>query len=561
MSDIVKVSRCLRRIAGAALAAALPLAAVLLAGCNGDQGSDAVPAASSIRVGTALAADQTLRRALDAMPRSLDPSLLNDVDGQKVTDDLFEGLTTLDLDGSPVPGVASAWQVSADGRQWVFHLRPEARWSNGEPVTAADFLYAWRRLVDPKTGAEYAQALAPIVGAMDIATGHAPVSSLGVDAPDPLTVRIALKSPTPYLLSLLADSFMQPLHRATLERWGDDWTRPEHWVSNGPFVLTEVVIGNRLTLKKNPRYWNAASVRATRVIYFPLDTLTQVGRFMAGDIQFASIFPNSQFKWLKSRLGDQVVTGPYLGTAQLSLNMLGPPFGTNRDLRLALNLALDRTVLTNKVGAGLQQPAFSLVPPLPGYRQQVPDWASWSDERRHAEARRLYAAAGYSAAHPLRVQLDYPTGEDNRDLYDAITAMWHANLGAEVEPYNEEFRVLLQNLALHKSAFFQNSWIGDYPDPFTFLQLYQTGFDQNFGGYSDPAYDALLAAAAQEPDPARRLGFLERAERRLDEEGVTIPVTYYVSRHLVKPYVKGWRLNIVDRNLSRYMYLLEHEGG
>ncbi len=561
MSDIVKFLRCLRRIAGTALAAALPLAAALLAGCGGDQGPDAVPAASSIRVGTALAADQTLRRALDAMPRSLDPSLLNDVDGQKVTDDLFEGLTTLDLDGSPVPGVASAWQVSADGRQWVFHLRPEARWSTGEPVTAADFLYAWRRLVDPKTGAEYAQALAPIVGAMDIATGHAPVSSLGVDAPDPLTVRIALKSPTPYLLSLLADSFMQPLHRATLERWGDDWTRPEHWVSNGPFVLREVVIGNRLTLEKNPRYWNAASVRATRVIYFPLDTLTQVGRFMAGDIQFASIFPNSQFKWLKSRLGDQVVTGPYLGTAQLSLNMLGPPFGANRDLRLALNLALDRTVLTNKVGAGLQQPAFSLVPPLPGYRQQVPDWASWSDERRHAEARRLYAAAGYSAAHPLRVQLDYPTGEDNRDLYDAITAMWHANLGAEVEPYNEEFRVLLQNLALHKSAFFQNNWIGDYPDPFTFLQLFQTGFDQNFGGYSDPAYDTLLAAAAQEPDSARRLGFLERAERRLDEEGVTIPVTNYVSRHLVKPYVKGWRLNIVDRNPSRYMYLLEHEGG
>ncbi len=556
----MKFSLCLRRLAGAMLAGAIPLGVALLAACGGERQGPDVPAASNIRVGTGLAADQTLRRALDTMPRSLDPSLLTDVDAQKVTDDVFEGLTALGLDGSMVPGVATSWEVSTDGKNWVFHLRPEARWSNGDPVTSADFIYAWRRQVDPKTGAEYAQALAPIVGAMAIATGHAPVSSLGVDAPDPLTVRIALNSPTPYLLFLLADSFMQPLHRATIERWGDDWTRPEHCVSNGPFVITEVVIGNRITLEKNPLYWGAASVRPTRVIYYPLETLTQVGRFMAGDIQFASIFPNSQFKWLKSQLGDQVVTGPYLGISQLEVNMLGPPFAMSHDLRLALNLALDRTILANKVREGLQEPAFSVVPPLPGYRPQIPEWASWSDERRHAEARRLYAAAGYSAAHPLRVQLDYPTGEDNRDVFDAITAMWLTNLGAQVEPYNEEFRVLLQNLRLHKSALFQNSWIGDYPDPFTFLQLFQTGFDQNFSAYSDPTFDALLSAAAQEADPARRFRFFEQAERRLNEEGVSIPIMYYTSRHLVKPYVKGWQLNIQDRIVSRYMYLLEHEG-
>jgi oligopeptide transport system substrate-binding protein len=552
----------LGRLAGAALGAAVPLAAVLIAACGDErQGPDHLPPVSSIHVGTGLAADQTLRRALDAMPRSLDPSLLTDVDAQKVTDDLFEGLTALGLDGRTVPGVAASWEVSADGRNWVFHLRPEARWSNGEPVTAADFIYAWRRQVDPKTGSEYAQALAPIVGALAIATGHAPPASLGVEAPDPLTVRVALNAPTPYLLFLLADCFMQPLHRATIERWGDDWTRPEHWVSNGPFIVTEVVIGNRITLARNPRYWGAATVRPTRVVYYPLDTLTQVSRFMAGDIDITSIFPNSQFKWLKSQLGAQVVTGPYLGVTQMAVNMLGPPFGKSRDLRLALNLALDRTILADKVREGIQQPAFSLVPPLPGYRPQIPDWASWTDERRHAEARRLYAAAGYSAAHPLRVQVDYPTDEANRDLYDAIAAMWLTNLGAEVEPYNEEFRVLLQNLALHKSALFQNSWIGDYPDPFTFLQLFQTGFEQNFAAYSDPAYDALLAAAGQEADPVRRFGYFEQAEKRLNEEGVNIPVIYLTSRHLVKPYLKGWQLNIEDRMASRYMYLLEHAGG
>ena len=536
------------------------LLGVMLAACGGDAAGTVVPAAAHIRVGTRLAADQTLIRALDTMPRSFDPSLLTDVDAQKVTDDLFEGLTTFGLDGSMVPGVASSWEMSADGRNWTFHLRPEARWSNGDPVTAADFVYAWQRQVDPKTGSEYAQALAPIVGAMAIATGHAPVASLGVEAPDAHTVRIALNSPTPYLLYLLADSYMQPVHRATVERWGDDWTRPEHWVSNGPFVLREVIIGNRITLVKNPLYWDAAHVRAPRVIYYPLDTLTQVGRFMAGDIQWASIFANTQYRWLKANLGDQVVIGPYLGISQLAVNMLEPPFAMSRDLRLALNLALDRRVLTEKIGAGVSQPAYSLIPPLPGYRQQEPEWAAWSDERRHAEARRLYAAAGYSAAHPLRVQVDYPTGEDNRDQYDAITAMWLTNLGAQVEPYNEEFRVLLQNLRLHQSLLFQDSWIGDFPYPFTFLQLFQTGFDQNFGAYSDATFDGLLAAAAREADPARRYGYFEQAERRLNEEGASIPIQYYASKHLVKPYLKGWQLNIQDRMVSRYMYLLEHEG-
>jgi oligopeptide transport system substrate-binding protein len=550
--------KCIRRRRSAAV---LPLAAALLAACGGDrQGAEVVQAAPSIRLGTTLAEDQTLRRALDAMPRSFDPSLLTDVDAQKVTDDLFEGLTVLGLDGSTVPGVASSWKVSADGKNWVFHLRPEARWSNGDPVTSADFVYAWRRQVDPKTGAEYAQALAPIVGAMAIATGHASPSTLGVDAPDARTLRVTLNSPTPYLLSLLQDSYMQPLPRAAIERWGDNWTRPEHWVSNGPFVLKEVVIGNRITLEKNPRYWGAASVRPPRVIYYPLETLAQVSRFMAGDIQFSSIFPNSQFKWLKSQLGDQVVTGPYLGIQQLSVNMLRPPFSVSRDLRLALNLAMDRTILASRVREGVQVPAFSMVPPLPGYQPQIPEWAHWSDERRHAEARRLYAAAGYSAKHPLRIQVDYPTDEESRDVYDAIAAMWLTNLGAHIEPYNEEFRVLLQDLALHKSLLFQNSWIGDYPDPFTFLQLFQTGFDQNFSGYSDPTFDALLKSASEEPDPARRYRFLEQAEARLGEEGASIPLMYYVTRHLVKPYIKGWQLNLQDRMLSRYMYVLEHEG-
>jgi oligopeptide transport system substrate-binding protein len=529
-----------------------------LAACGGD--SPAGPRAQPLAVGTALAADQTVTRALQSAPRTLDPTLSTDVYGQEVIDDLFEGLTTIGPDGGLVPGVATSWETSADGRTWTFHLRPEARWSNGDPVTAADFLYAWRRQVDPKTGSEYAQALAPIVGAMDIATGHAPVESLGVSAPDPHTLRVSLVSPTPYLLALVADNYLQPLHRATLDEFGDDWSRPEHMVSNGPFMLKEFIIGDRITLEKNPRYWAAATVHATRVVYYPLDSVIQISRYMAGDIQISDIFPSDQFQWLKSQLGDQVHTGPYLGIQQIVFNMIDGPFAHDRNIRQALTMAVDRRVLADKVRQGVQEPAFTLVPPLVDYHQPIPAWANWSDVRRHAEARRLYAAAGYSPQKPLRVQLLYSTDPQNRDLYDAVAAMWRTTLGAEVEPYNEEFRVYLQDAALHKAVLLQTLWIGDFPDPFTFLQLFQSGFEQNFGGLSDQRFDALLAAAANEPDNERRYRLFEQAETRLNDEADNIPLLYFTSRHLIKPYLKGWHLNLLDRIPSRYLYVLEHQG-
>jgi oligopeptide transport system substrate-binding protein len=533
------------------------LVAALLAACSG--GSTDIPAPTSIHIGTTLAADQSMTRGLNAMPRSLDPTLLTDTDGQAVTDDLFEGLTAIGPDDNIVPGVASSWDVSADGKTWVFHLRPTARWSNGDPVTAADFVYAWRREVDPKTAAEYAEALAPLVNATAIATGQAPVESLGATAIDDHTLRVVLVSPTPYLLAVLADSYFQPEPRATIERYGDSWSRPEHMVSNGPYVLSEVIVGDRITLTKNPMYWGAKDVRVTRVTCYPLDTNLQVSRFIAGDVQFSSYYPGVQFRWLKSQLGDQVVATPYLGVQMFGFNMVDPPFAHNRNLRLALSMAVDRNILV-KLTQGLNQGAYSIVPPLPGYTPQLPDWASWSDDKRHAEARRLYAAAGYSTAHPLRVQLDYPTDDNSRDLMTALAAMWRINLGADVEPYNEEFRVLQQNLVLHKPVLFWDGWIGDFPDPFTFVQLAQKDNPQNYGQINDPRLEALLTAAANEPDNARRYGYFEQAERVLNQEAVFLPMSYYTSRHLIKPYIKGWHSNLQDRIPTRYLYVLEHEG-
>lgn len=281
---------------------------------------------------------------------------------------------------------------------------------------------------------------------------------------------------------------------------------------------------------------------------------------MAGDIQYTSNFLAAEYKWLKKRLGDQVVIGPYLGIEMFGFNMVDGPFAHNRNLRLALNMAVDRKIIAEKLGLGLTEPAANIVPPLLGYTSPQPQWASWSDEKRHAEARRLYAAAGYSAKHPLRVQLDYPTDDSNRDLMTGLAAMWRINLGAEVDPYDEEFRVLLQNLRLHKSNFFWNAWIGDFPDPFTFLQLAQKDFAQNFGQFNDPRYEGLLTAAANEPDNAKRYQYFAQAENLINDEAVFMPFSYYGTKHLVKPYIKGWHQNLQDRIPTRYLYVLEHQG-
>lgn len=538
-------------------AAATWLAVLALAACSA--APDLPVGNTDIRVGSAPAAIQSLNRSIDQMPRSFDPGLITDLPAQRVTDDLFEGLTTLAVDGSVAPGIASSWEVSADGKTWLFHLR-EARWSNGEAITAGDFIYAWQRVVNPKTGADYAQSLAPIRNALAIAGGRLPPAALGATAPDAHTVRIELEAPTPYLLTLLTDNYMMPLHRATVERWGDDWVKPEHMVSNGPFMLAEVVIGNRVRLLKNPYYWAADTVRLTDVSYFPLDRPEQNSRFLAGDLQFTDSFSAEQFHWLRQTLGEQVVTAPYLGNFMLGMNLQLPPFAGNRALRLALSIAVDREILAKRVRQGMYLPAYSLVPPLPGYRSALPAWSTLSDADRHALARRYYATAGYGPGKPLRVAMTYPTDSDNRQIYEALAAMWRVNLGAEIDTYSEEFRVLQQNRRLHQLQLFHWAWLGDYPDPYTFMQTLETGFGVNDGLYSNPQYDALLKAANAEADNGRRYQLFRQAETIINDDAAYIPLYFYACRHLIKPYLKGWQMNILDRNLSRYMVLMQHEG-
>jgi oligopeptide transport system substrate-binding protein len=534
----------------------------LLGACSHHDDPQARITAPAISVGSALAGVQSVARMIEDFPRSLDPQLTTDIPAQRVLDDLFEGLVTLDIDGRPIPGAATSWQLSADGKTWIFHLREGARWSNGAPVTAEDFLYSWRREVDPKTGAGYAQALSPIVNAMDIALGRKPAETLGVEANDAHTLTVHLVAPTPYLLELLDQVYLYPVYRPAIERYGDDWVRPEHIVSNGAFALHEETIGNRITLSANPYYWDAARVHLQSVVYYSIpDRAQAVLRYLAGDVQFTDSFAASQRPWLKRTLGEQVVNSPWLGIYMLGFNFKLPPFRDNAPLRRALNLAVDRAALTRALKYDMYQPADTLMPPLSGYQPQHPPWAASSQLERNALAQRLYREAGYSREHPLRVNISTPVqGADERHYFEAVAAMWHAVLGADVSLDESEFRVLVQNRELHLLPLYQAAWIGDFPDPVNFLQLFYSGNALNYGLYSNAHFDALLDAAAQEPDNAVRYRLLEQAEQQLNDDAAYLPLYYYATRHLIKPYVQGWHSNLVDRNLSRYLYILEHQG-
>jgi oligopeptide transport system substrate-binding protein len=517
--------------------------------------------ARAIQVTTELATEQILNRHLEADPRSLDPSLITDVVGQRVLDDLFEGLVTLDEAGHTVPGVATSWETSANGKTWTFQLRGNARWSNGQPVTADDFVYAWRRQVDPLTGSEYAQALTPIENAMDAAAGKVPPSKLGVESAGPRMLVVHLHAPTPYLLALLTNAYLYPLYEPAVKQWGDAWTQPGHMVSNGPFLLSERVINGHITLDKNPYYWDAGKVRLTRVIYNTVgDNDATTSQYLAGNLDFTNRFNTSETERLQRTLGDQVVLSTSYATAMFGYNLAKPPFQENPKLRLALNMALDREILMKYVEHGVGIPAYNMLPPLEGFDPAVPDWAKLPPDERHALARKMYQEAGYSDSRPLETVITYASGgPGTRRFMEALSAMWQMNLGAKVQIYNEEWKVFLQARQLKQPTFYWDAWSGDFPDPFTFMQLFQTGFGMNDGSYSNPQFDALVDQASSINDGPARAALFHKAEAILNEEAPLMPVYFYVNPHLIKPYVKGWQANITDRNLSRYMYILAHE--
>lgn len=542
----------------------LPLALLtsFAAGC-GDPGTRAgheagVPVGGES--GTERAERQVLRRGNSAEPQSLDPHKSEGVPESNLQRDLYEGLTIEAPDGSVVPGAASSWEISDDGLVYTFHMRKDGRWSNGDPVTAHDFEYGLRRSVDPKTLSNYSIMLRPILNAEAVIAGELPPEELGVRALDDMTLEIRLSGPTPYFLAVLNHSASYAVHRPTVEKYGDRWARPGRLVSNGAFRLRDWVMQSHIVLERNEFYWDDENTTLDEVWYYPIENQsTELQRYRADALDLTYDLPFRQLAWIRSNLPDDLVISEYLGVYYYGLNVTQPPFKDNQELRRALNLAIDRDILTSQVTTAGEIPAYGFVPGTANYTQYVPEWAGWTHAERVAEARRLYAAAGYSPERPLKVQILYNTHENHRTIAVAIASMWKEALGVDAELVNEEWKVFLETRRTKQDTqVYRAGWIGDYNDAYNFLEILHSESGLNDSGWSNARYDELLALAAQETDMDRRARYMHEAEGIILEELPVVPVYHYVTKRLVKPWVGGYHANIMDHIYSKHLHILRH---
>lgn len=512
-----------------------------------------------------LADEQILRKGNGSQPQTLDPHKAEGVPSSNILRDLFEGLTGEAPDGRIVPAGAESWEISDDGLQYTFHIRRNGRWSDGSPVTAEDFAYGLKRSLDPATGSKYTKILSPIKNAEAVAAGRMPLDALGVEVIDPYTLKITLQTPAPYFLGLLNHSSTYPMHKASAEKWGDSVAKPGNLISNGAYKLDELVVQSHIKLVRNQHYWDNDNTIIDEVWYYPIeDQSSELKRYRAGEIDYTNEVPNNQFKWIRQYLGEELVINPWLGIYYYGFNLTKPPFKDNKNLRLALSMAVDREILTGKVTRFGERPAYAFVPPgvstgIDTYVPQDPDWASWPREKQIAEARRLYAEAGYSKANPLTVELRYNTSENHKKIAIAVAAMWKQVLGAQTRLINEEWKVFLSNRKQKQvTQVFRAGWISDYNDPMSFLELLHSQHGINDSAYSNPQYDTLLAQIAAEPDAEKRTRLMQQAERLMLADQPVMPLFSYVVKRLVKPYVGGVGSNIMDHHYSKDWFILKH---
>lgn len=506
----------------------------------------------------ASAQGKLLKRGNGPDVETLDPHKVRSVSAGNVVRDLFEGLLSEAPDGKLIPGVAAAWQLSDDGRVYTFALRPEARWSNGDALTATDFVYSFRRSLSPSTASPSAALLAPIRGAEALMSGKGSADTLGVTALDDQTLQIELERPTPYFLGLLTNPVAYPLHRTSVEREASQFTRAGKLVSNGAYVLDEQVLQSHVRLKRNARYWNAQAVAIDKVMHLVTEDLNaEFQRFRAGELHITEQVPAQQIAAMSPTLKSQLRVADYLGSYYYGFNLTQPPFENQPGLRKALSLAVDRQIIVDKVMGSGEKPADGWLPPgIEGAEAQRPDWAAWTREQRLQEARRLYAAAGYGASHPLTVEIRYNTHDYHQKIATVIAAMWKQTLGVQTTLYNEETKVFLQSRRERRlTQVFRASWVADYADASSFLDLLLSNNPRNDTGYANARYDTLLAQAAN-TNGTSRAELLSQAEHLMLEDTPVIPIYFYVTKHLVAPTVRGWQDNPVDHHLTRDLDLV-----
>ncbi|WP_026874038.1 peptide ABC transporter substrate-binding protein [Inquilinus limosus] len=505
----------------------------------------------------AAAAETVLNRGNGAEPSTLDPHKIEGNTEANIATDLFEGLMTYGAKGEPVPGAAERYAMSDDGLTYTFTLRADAKWSDGTPVTAADFVFSWQRLVDPKTGSAYAYYLDQVVNAREIRNGQKPPDALGVRAVDDRTFEVKLVAPTPYFVSSLVHQSTYAVSRANLETYGNDFIKPGNLVSNGAYRLAEAVPQGYIKLVKNPQFHDTANVAIDTVMYYPTEDVdSELQRYRAGELDITFDLPSQQIPALKKEIPDQLHIVPFLATYFYAFNMTREPWKSSPELRQALSLAVDRDVLIKNITQADQVPAYSFVPPgtdnFPGWE---PEAARMTQAERDARAKDLYAKAGYGPDKPLKLTITYNTSENHKRLAVAIAAMWKQKLGADVTLDNEEWATFQSTR--NKKTFpdiARHGWFGDYNDAYTFLQLELGDVgEQSTSGYANPKFDALMAEATKATDPQQRGALLQEAEKVMIADMPILPLYFYTTKHAVSPAVKGWTDNVADFHLSRWL--------
>jgi len=531
---------------------AAAIAALCLAAC-GEGGGARAPAEDEAGL-------VILHRGNGTEPDSLDPHKAAGTWENNIIGDMLIGLMTEDQAGDAIYGAAVSHTVSEDGLVYTFKLRDAMTWSDGVPVTADDFVFAFQRILDPQTAAQYASLVYPVKNAEAINTGQAEPDSVGVRAVDPKTLEITLAAPAPYLLQLLTHYTTFPLPKHAVEALGDDWIKPGNIVVNGPYRVTEWRPQSHVKAVKNPLFYDADSVEIDVVYYYPTDDVSAaLRRFRAGELDLTTDFPMTQRAWLEENMPGAARPEIQLSTSYIALNTQVPPFDDVR-VRNALSLAVDREALTSSILINGEQPAYALVPP--GINNYVADPPQMADadltqEARNEKARALLAEAGFGPDNPLSFTLTFRNASDRKRVIVALQDMWK-RIGVEVKLRGQEVKVAYNSF---RSGDFQAGdagWVADYSDPDNFLFLLQTSSGaMNYGQYSNPEFDALVERAGAMTDLAARAELLAEAERMALADQPLIPIYFGVNRSLVGPHVEGWTANPMSLHRTRYLSLNE----
>ena len=531
------------------------LAAVLIVGAISPVFAANVPS------GAQLASTQEIVRHIKDEPASLDPMKAVGLPEIQVMRDLFEGLTNQDAHGKIVPGVAQSWS-SNDNKTWVFTLRKDARWSNGEPVTAQDFVYSWQRLVEPKNSSPFAwfAALSGIENADAITKGQMSADKLGVTATDAMHLKVTLSRPVPWFPAMVANAAMYPVPQKVIEQNGDGWTSPGKLVGNGAYQLQDRVVNEKIVLVRNPHYWDDSHSVLTKVTFIPInEESSATKRYRAGDIDITESFPKNMYALLKKELPGQVYTPDQLGTYYYAFNTQKGPTADVR-VRKALSWSIDRRIIAEKVLGTGEKPAWQFTPDVTaGFTPQQSYLQQHSQQELNAQAKALLTAAGYGPGKPLHLTLLYNTSESHQKIAIAVASMWKKNLGVDVTLQNQEWKTYIDSRNTGSFDVIRASWVGDYNEPSTFLSLLTSSHSGNIARFHSADYDAVLAKASQETNLAARNSDYIKAEQIIADQAPIAPIYQYTNGRLIKPWVKGYPItNPEDVAYSRELWIEKH---